>query len=182
MGPCKVVGAVQVLRELVQVAPSCCTADTVGVLVPSLQNAIGVRAKSGLWHLSCSSNCSSCTVLLDMSCSCCCSRDAKAQKAAQCWRWHWCMQHLAQLLNISAAWQEARSGGAGSPDCMLREPAGPQDKQASREFLKIAAMTFLRLALTTAAPAAWQPHLAKLGPLVVGHAGERYYKAGPWLM
>ena len=51
-----------------------------------------------------------------------------------------------------------------------------QDKQASREALKIAAMTFMRLALATAPATAWQPHLAKLGPLVVSHAGERYYK------
>ena len=54
-----------------------------------------------------------------------------------------------------------------------------QDNQASREGLKIAAMSFMRLALATAPAAAWQPHLAQLGPLVVAHAGERYYKVGP---
>ena len=34
--------AVQLLRELVSVAPSCCTAETVTLLAPSLQSSIGV--------------------------------------------------------------------------------------------------------------------------------------------
>ena len=51
-----------------------------------------------------------------------------------------------------------------------------QDKQASREFLKISALTFMRLGLATASAQAWQPHLPSLGPLVVSSMGERYYK------
>ena len=53
---------------------------------------------------------------------------------------------------------------------------GAQDKQASREFLKISALTFMRLGLATASAQAWQPHLPSLGPLVVSSMGERYYK------
>lgn len=155
---------VQLLRELVAVAPACCTADTVKLLVPSLQASIGVRTLAACLLLASAQHALS---------SICIMMPVIAPG-------FWPIVIQAAQLNSKLAlcsWLQERCKGCDwGRGIGIQDPCAEQDRQASREGLKIAAMTFMRLALQTAPAAAWQPHLAKLGPLVVAHTGERYYK------
>eukprot|EP00967_Tisochrysis_lutea_P001738 scaffold2222_cov28-Tisochrysis_lutea.AAC.4 len=49
-------------------------------------------------------------------------------------------------------------------------------KDASANPLRIEALSFLQLALSTHAPAVWQPHVATLVPTVLALVDDRYYK------
>jgi hypothetical protein len=51
-----------------------------------------------------------------------------------------------------------------------------KDKSASSSSLKIEALTFLRAAMESNAPAVFQPHVAQLSSGVFAAVGERYYK------
>jgi hypothetical protein len=51
-----------------------------------------------------------------------------------------------------------------------------KDKSASSSSLKIEALTFLRAATESNAPAVFQPHVAQLSSGVFAAVGERYYK------
>jgi hypothetical protein len=53
-----------------------------------------------------------------------------------------------------------------------------KDKSPSSSSLKIEALTFLRAAMESNAPAVFQPHVAQLSSGVFAAVGERYYKVG----